>query len=60
MSSLQFTKLHGCGNDYVYVDTWREHYIRDLDDQQLSQLAQQLSHRHTGIGGDGLILVGPK
>jgi diaminopimelate epimerase len=51
---LRFTKMHGLGNDYVYVD---------LFDQTLpappETLAPQFSDRHTGIGGDGLILLEP-
>ncbi len=51
---MRFTKMHGCGNDYVYVDAWRETLPADLP-----SLAQRISDRHTGIGADGLIIVGP-
>jgi diaminopimelate epimerase len=50
---LQFTKMHGLGNDYVFVS---------LFDQQLADppaLARAISHRHHGVGSDGLILVVP-
>lgn len=53
MSHLKFTKMHGLGNDYVYVG---------LFDQQVADpaaLARAVSDRHRGIGSDGLILVGP-
>ncbi len=54
MTALRFTKMHGCGNDYVYVDAWAETLPADLP-----ALARQVSDRHTGIGADGLIVVGP-
>jgi diaminopimelate epimerase len=50
---MRFTKLHGLGNDYVYVDCF---------DQQVSDpsaLAKVVSDRHFGVGGDGLILILP-
>ncbi len=50
---MYFTKMHGLGNDYVYVNCFAE-YIRDP-----GQLARTLSDRHFGIGSDGLILVCP-
>lgn len=53
--SMRFTKLEGCGNDYVFVDLWDE----PLAGVDLPALARRVSDRHTGVGGDGLILVGP-
>lgn len=50
---IHFTKMHGTGNDYVYIDTFRE----EIDDP--TQLAVRVSDRHFGIGSDGLILVAP-
>jgi diaminopimelate epimerase len=51
---MRFTKMHGLGNDYVYVS---------LFDQALpgpaSEIAHAVSDRHFGIGSDGLILIGP-
>ena len=47
---MRFTKMHGAGNDYVYVDARR----MDKDWQALSIA---MSDRHTGIGADGLILA---
>jgi diaminopimelate epimerase len=48
---LKFVKMHGCGNDYIYVDCTRN----DLKDE--NNLAVRLSDRHFGIGADGLILI---
>lgn len=53
MATMKFTKMHGLGNDYVYVDTARE----TIDDPPA--LARAMSDRHTGIGADGLILICP-
>ncbi len=50
---MKFTKMHGLGNDYVYVNCFDEK-IKDP-----SKLAQKISDRHTGIGSDGLILICP-
>lgn len=51
---LDFTKMHGAGNDYVYVCDFEQTLPADL-----SELAKQMSHRRYGIGGDGLILIRP-
>ena len=51
---LKFTKMHGCGNDYVYFDTFAQ-----VMPQDLSGLAVRLSDRHRGIGADGIILIMP-
>ncbi len=51
---MQFTKMHGAGNDYVYVDCFRQ-----PAPENPAQLARQLSDRHFGIGADGLILIVP-
>ncbi|MDY0212406.1 MAG: diaminopimelate epimerase [Desulfuromonadaceae bacterium] len=50
---MQFVKMHGAGNDYVYVDT----SIAQVDNP--SDLAIEVSSRHFGIGSDGLILIMP-
>ncbi len=52
---LEFTKMEGCGNDYVYVDCVKE----SVPVADKSALARRLSDRHFGIGGDGLIFVNP-
>lgn len=51
---MRFVKMHGTGNDYVYVDCFREPPPADP-----AGLARLISHRHFGVGGDGLILVKP-
>ncbi|MEW6356171.1 MAG: diaminopimelate epimerase [Planctomycetota bacterium] len=50
---MKFTKMHGIGNDYVYVNCFEE-TIADP-----AKLAVAVSDRHFGIGGDGLIMVCP-
>lgn len=50
---MHFTKMHGIGNDYVYVDCTREQ-VRDPE-----AVAKYVSNRHFGIGSDGLILIKP-
>lgn len=48
---MKFTKMHGCGNDYVYVNAM-ENEVRNPE-----QVAVKVSDRHFGIGSDGLILI---
>jgi len=50
---IPFTKMHGIGNDYVYINAFAVQ-IKDS-----SSLARKVSPRRTGIGSDGLILIGP-
>ena len=50
---MRFTKMHGAGNDYVYVDCFDEK-VKDP-----VALAREISDRHFGVGGDGLILIMP-
>lgn len=50
---MKFTKMHGCGNDYVYVNCFEETV------KNPSETAKQVSDRHFGIGSDGLILICP-
>ena len=50
---MQFIKMHGLGNDYIYINGFQQH----VDDP--AALARTLADRHFGIGGDGLILVLP-
>lgn len=50
---MRFTKMHGLGNDYIYINGFEE----SIDDPVA--MAQEVSDRHTGIGGDGLILILP-
>src|SRR3984957_13058639 len=53
MATLEFTKMHGCGNDYIYIVATR---ARPADPAALSI---KLSDRHFGIGADGLIMLAP-
>lgn len=48
---MKFTKMHGIGNDYVYVDCTKEEIERP------GEVARFVSDRHFGIGSDGLILI---
>ena len=49
---IRFTKMHGCGNDYIYVDTMKY----TVPNPQATAIAW--SERHKGIGSDGLVLIG--
>ena len=51
---MRFTKMQGLGNDYVYVDCFRDKPPRDLP-----ALSRAISDRHFGVGSDGLILICP-
>jgi diaminopimelate epimerase len=50
---MKFTKMHGAGNDYVYIDCFKE----KVDNPE--ELAIKVSDRHKGIGSDGLVLIMP-
>lgn len=52
---INFTKMQGCGNDYVYIDGGKELVPQD----KKSELAKKVSDRHFGIGSDGLIFINP-
>ena len=52
-TEVKFTKMHGAANDYIYVNT----AVYDIKD--IENTAIKWSNRHTGIGGDGLVLIGP-
>src|SRR5947209_12950138 len=52
--TMRFTKMQGAGNDYVYVDCFTQKAPGNLP-----ALAQKISDRHFGVGGDGLILICP-
>ncbi|MDE6496765.1 MAG: diaminopimelate epimerase [Duncaniella sp.] len=53
MAEIRFTKMHGIGNDYIYINCMES----TVDDP--ASLSVKLSDRHTGIGGDGIILILP-
>ena len=48
---IEFTKMEGCGNDYIYVEELHQHF----DNHE--EIAKKLSDRHFGIGGDGVIFI---
>lgn len=52
---MKFTKMQGCGNDYVYINGFEEHIAAD----RKPELVRRLSDRHFGIGGDGVIFINP-
>ncbi len=51
--TLHFTKMHGIGNDYIYFDCTQNEL------EQPEVVARHLSHRHFGVGGDGVVLILP-
>jgi len=51
---VNFTKMHGLGNDFVVVDMFNEMQI-----ESPAQVAQDICHRHFGVGADGLVLIHP-
>lgn len=50
---MRFTKMHGAGNDYIYVNGFKE----TIGNPQ--KLARKVSDRHFGVGSDGLVVIGP-
>lgn len=52
---MRFTKMQGCGNDYVYINGAAEH----ISQEKKTELVRMLSDRHFGIGGDGVIFINP-
>ncbi|MGE5605466.1 MAG: diaminopimelate epimerase [Bacteroidota bacterium] len=50
---MKFTKMHGIGNDYVYINAFETEITKP------EQLAVAISDRHFGVGGDGLVLIMP-
>ncbi len=50
---MKFTKMHGCGNDYIYVNGFEEHVKKS------ESWIRQMSDRNFGIGGDGVIFINP-
>ena len=51
---MRFTKMHGAGNDYVYIDCFSQAAPADP-----TALSRAISDRHFGVGGDGLVLIQP-
>ena len=52
---MKFTKMHGCGNDYIYFDCNKTEFPGGAEGERLAAI--KLSDRHFGIGGDGIILI---
>ncbi|HKM33629.1 MAG TPA: diaminopimelate epimerase [Lachnospiraceae bacterium] len=52
---MKFTKMHGCGNDYIYIDGSKE----QISVEQKPEIVRRLSDRHFGIGADGVIFINP-
>lgn len=52
---MKFTKMQGCGNDYVYINGFEEHILPE----NKPSVVKKLSERHFGIGSDGVIFINP-
>ena len=48
---MKFTKMHGVGNDYVYVNAFKEKL------ENPAEVAKKISDRHFGVGSEGLVLI---
>ena len=59
MKVLPFIKMHGIGNDYVYIDCFQKSTADLLAQSKFADLACSVSDRHRGIGSDGLVLILP-
>lgn len=59
MKILPFIKMHGLGNDYVYIDCFLKTTAEIIAKTDLAALARAVSDRHFGIGSDGLVLIMP-
>ena len=53
MQTFKFSKMHGAGNDYIYVNCFEEKV------ENINETAKAVSDRHFGIGSDGLVLICP-
>ena len=51
--NIKFTKMHGCGNDYIYIN------CREQKIDNPAEISSVLSDRRYSIGGDGIILIAP-
>ena len=52
---MKFTKMQGCGNDYIYINGFTEH----VPQEDKPELVRRISDRHFGVGGDGAIFINP-
>jgi diaminopimelate epimerase len=55
MRELRFTKMHGLGNCYIYVNMFQE----TMSEEEMPKIAKKVANRNTGIGSDGMILICP-
>jgi len=59
MKTIPFIKMHGLGNDYVYLDAFQAETAALIAERDIPALARRISDRHFGIGSDGLVLIMP-
>ena len=52
---IHFVKMHGCGNDYIYINGFTE----KIPAEEKPEFVRRMSDRHFGIGGDGVIFINP-
>ena len=58
MGKLEFTKMHGIGNDYIYIDVTKNKDLKEIFTKySIGALVRYLSNRNFGIGGDGVIFI---
>lgn len=59
IKNTPFIKMHGLGNDYIYIDCFTQATAKTIEETNLPVLAKRISDRHFGIGSDGLVLILP-
>lgn len=59
MITIPFIKMHGMGNDYVYIDCFPSEVAKRIAAIDLPTFARRVSDRHRGVGSDGLVLILP-
>ena len=59
MQSLPFIKMHGLGNDYIYIDCFLDSTAALITKTDIPSLSRRISDRHFGVGSDGLVLMSP-
>lgn len=58
MEKIQFTKMHGLGNDYIYINVLENRDLKEIFTRyKIGALVRYLSNRNFGIGGDGVIFI---
>ena len=53
MEEIRFIKMHGIGNDYIYID------CMESEPESSATLAREMADRHKGVGGDGIVMICP-